>query len=54
MYIHPLNYLDARTKVVEQMYGHLKYRHLTLDQQLEVVEETHQLMRNYMLSKRKS
>lgn len=51
MYIQPLNYLDTRTKVVEQMYGHLKYRHLTFDQKLEVVEKTHEVIRNHMLKK---
>lgn len=51
MYIHPLGYLETRTKVVEQMYGHLKYRHLTFDQKLEVVEKTHEVIRNHMLKK---
>lgn len=49
MYTQPLNYLDTRTKVVEKMYGHLKYRHLTFDQKLYAVEKTHEVMRNHML-----
>ena len=53
MYIHPLNYLDTRTKVVEQMYGHLKYRHLTFEQKLEVVGKTHDIMRKYMIEQKK-
>lgn len=53
MYIHPLNYLDTRNKVVQQMYGHLKYRHLTFEQKLEVVGKTYDIQREYMLEQKK-
>jgi hypothetical protein len=52
MYIHPLSYLETRNKVVEQMYGHLKYRHLTFEQKLEVVEKTYDIQREYMLEQK--
>lgn len=53
MYIHPLSYLETRNKVVEQMYGHLKYRHLTFEQKLEVVGKTYDIQREYMLEQKK-
>jgi hypothetical protein len=53
MYIQPLNYLDTRDKVVQQMYGHLKYRHLTFEQKLEVVGKTHDIQKKYMIEQKK-
>ncbi len=52
MYIKILNYLDTRDKIVQQIYGHLKYRHLTFEQKLDVVGKTHDTMREFVIKQK--